>query len=68
MSFMSNPTTYLTVSQVVQRLAERDVSVTDQTVRRWIKSGKVKAKRLGLTGKFLVEPDSVDRLFTDVAA
>lgn len=65
---MSNPTTYLTVSEVVDRLAERGVKVTDQTVRRWIKRGKVQSKRLGVSGRFLVEPESLDRLFTEVAA
>lgn len=68
---MSEPTKYLTVGEVIAYLAERGVSVSDETVRRWAKSGKVRAKRLRTGGKrarFLFAAEDVHSLIADEVA
>jgi len=70
---MPEPTKYLTVAEVVARLADSGVVVSDETVRRWAKAGKIRSKRLrtgGLRARFLLHPDDVDTILapTDVTS
>ena len=48
--------TMLTVRQVCERL-----QVSDQTVWRWIKSGKLPALNLGGKAGYRIRPDDLDR-------
>lgn len=48
--------TMLTVRQVCERL-----QVSDQTVWRWIKSGKLPALSLGGKAGYRISPDDLDR-------
>lgn len=57
---------YLTSGQVIERLAARGRRVTDQTVRRWAKSGKVPAVRLQPSGWFGFRPEDIDALIEPV--
>lgn len=64
---MPDQTQYLTVAEVRQRFAERGISVSDETLRRWAKRGKVPAKRfVGRQYHFAVE--DVDALLADASA
>lgn len=51
--------------EVVEYLAQRGISVTDQTVRRWAKTGKVRSRRLTTGGQFLFEPEDIDALILE---
>lgn len=62
---MSQATQLLTSGEVVEHLAKRGVSVTEQTVRRWAKSGKVPSRRLATGGQFLFTPEDIDALIVE---
>ena len=43
---MSKSTHFLTLKQALQRLADLGLTVSDETIRRWSKSGKLPATQL----------------------
>jgi len=53
---------YLTISGAVARLAERGVTVTGQTVRRWTKNGKVRAMRRRSGGQLYISVEDIDAM------
>lgn len=64
------PVRYLTTTEVVDRFAEHGVSVSLETIRRWIKADKLRSKRLpgGTRARYLVHADDVDALLEVRAA
>lgn len=62
---MPKATQFLSSLEVVEYLAERGISVTDQTVRRWAKTGKVPSRRLATGGQFLFTPEDIDALILE---
>jgi excisionase family DNA binding protein len=54
---MSETTTMLRVSQVAERLG-----ISDRTIRKWIKDGKVRAYRAGEGCMWLIQEDDVDKI------
>ena len=63
---MTQVSPLLTPSQVVDRLAEGGLIVSDETVREWCRSGKLAATRTP-GGRFLVRPEAVDNILRPVA-
>lgn len=57
----------LTVPQVVDRLAERGLAVSAETVREWARSGRVPAIQLP-SGRFRFKPGDVAKITTKRAA
>lgn len=62
---MANATRLLSSLEVVEYLAQRGISVTDQTVRRWAKTGKVPSRRLATGGQYLFAPEDIDALILE---
>lgn len=52
--------TYLSLPGVARRL-----SVSESSVRRWIKSGDLPAKRVGPGGRYRISSDAVSLLLTE---
>lgn len=49
----------LTVAQVVDRLAEAGIDVTEEAVRNWARTGKIARVRLP-SGRFFFRPEDID--------
>jgi hypothetical protein len=64
---VSNPETYEPIASARERLRGKGVEVTAQTVRRWAKSGKVRAQRLRSGGQFLVCAEDIDALIVPIS-
>lgn len=60
---MGKPATYLTTAEVIDRLAANGLSVSDETVQRWARTGRLPSYRraIGRT-KYLFDPKDVDAL------
>lgn len=65
---MPDTTKYLTITEALAYLAERGVRVSDETIYRRVRAGKLKAKRLSGGSRLLFEPTELDALLEDVAA
>lgn len=53
---------HLTISEAVARLRDKGVTVTNQTVRRWTKNGKVRAMRRRSGGQLYVLAEDIDSM------
>lgn len=64
------PPKYLTIAEAIAYLAERNVKVSDETIYRRVRAGKLKAKRLGGVprARLLFAPEDLDALLEDAAA
>jgi excisionase family DNA binding protein len=53
---MPKPTQYLTLKQALERLADQGLTVSDETVRRWARSGRLPSIRTpGLQRRYRIE-------------
>lgn len=52
---------YLTAAQAAERLAEAGIRVSEDTVRRWGRSGQIACVKLPL-GRMLFRPEDIDAL------
>ena len=58
---MTPPKVLLTVPQVVARLAESGVDVTEETIREWARSRKIGRVRLP-SGRYRFRPEDVEAI------
>lgn len=58
---MTQPPTYLTAEQAVERLALAGVVVVQETVRQWARAGQIRHVRLP-SGRYLFSPDAIDAI------
>ena len=49
----------LTVGQVVERLAQAGVDVTEETIRNWARQGKIRRVRMP-SGRCFFRPEDID--------
>jgi excisionase family DNA binding protein len=56
---MAEPETYLTVEQAAQRLG-----IHEETVRRWLRSGKLRGNLLSERAGYRIPASEVERLLT----
>lgn len=64
---MSNAPRFLTVTEVVRRLGEQGLDLSDETVRRWAIDGKIPAIRLP-SGQYRFAVEDVDAVLTSPAS
>jgi excisionase family DNA binding protein len=58
---MTQPARLLTIPQVVERLAELGIEISDETVRQWAKNGRLRAVQLP-SGRFRFRREDVDAI------
>lgn len=56
---------WLTVTEAIERLAHRGLTIDDETLRRWARSGQIESAKLP-SGQFRFSPAAIDAIIEPV--